>query len=180
MAERAGLALFPGVAEPVGRDWLHAAPHRADRLSGSRLPLPYHFSEPELLRRNTDRSVLELHFAFSPRSANARSGRRGRVRSKSHLCPNGCLISHGLVPYSAKILASVCSGSPQGLEQHHRQSAPSATSLPPFSSPFPPYSPAVDSPNPARWIDPHNHGDLRARILKILSGSLIFGAVMQS
>lgn len=180
MAERAGLALFPGVAEPVGRDWLHAAPAQ----SGPSL----RFKAASALSLLRTRAAQKKHRPLSLRAASRILSTickcpvwpTGRVRSKSHLCPNGCSISHGLVPYSAKILASVCSGSPQGLEQHHRQSAPSATSLPPFSSPFPPYSPAVDSPNPARWIDPHNHGDLRARILKILSGSLIFGAVMQS
>ena len=111
-------------------------PHRAARLSGSRLPLPYQFSKPDsrMLRRNTDRSVLDLHLGFSPRSANARPGRRGESDRKSRLCQNGRTLSHTLVPYSAKIPASVHLGPPQRVRTtiQHSQSA-----LSPFPSLLP-------------------------------------------
>jgi hypothetical protein len=126
-------------------------PHRAARLSGSRLPLPYQFSKPDsrMLRRNTDRSVLDLHLGFSPRSANARPGRRGESDRKSRLCQNGRTLSHTLVPYSAKIPASVHLGPPQrGFElQYSIANQPFPLSLP--------YSPAVDNPQPSTLGQPH-------------------------
>lgn len=113
--------------------------------------------EARVLRRNTERSVLEPASRIPSTICNARSDRRGESDRRAVYAKMVVRFHILLFRILLKFRPAVHFGSPGGFELQYSQSAPSATSLSPSPSPsrVPFLTPLQWTiPNPACWIDP--------------------------